>query len=116
MVRWGVALHRQLVDHHRLSCGKAAINHKTGAIDEAGFVRPEIGDGGGDIVGAPDPPHGIPARQLFENLRIAFLALYPTARLVRMVPGLTMFARTPCGPYSTAMACVRLSSPAFAAL
>src|ERR1700744_5171600 len=64
------ALQRQLVDHNALPGGQTALDDEIGAVDEAGVVRAEIGDGRCDVVRPPDPSDWVPAGKFLENLRV----------------------------------------------
>ncbi len=66
--------------------------------------------------GLPTRPTGYHLASLWNTSGSRFRRSVQDGFSVRIVPGLTAFARMPLGPYSTATDCIRLMSPALAAL
>ena len=83
-----------------------------------GVGREQPGDRPGDLLGRARPPQ----RHVLGHGRVGGLARarrVPSASIsssaigVRTQPGQTQFARTPAGPWSSAMHCVSIASAAF---
>ena len=93
-----------------------AVDGDHGAVHVGRVVREEPGDRPRDLLGRARPPQ----RHVLGHDRIGSLArgspsasISPSAIGVRTQPGQTQFARTPSGPWSSAMHWVSIASAAF---
>ena len=90
------ALDEELVGHAHLAGREPAVDREHGAAHEGRLVRGQEQHGGGHLSGVPMRPSGY--QRASRSRRSGSRASRSSQAAVRIEPGATELARTPCRP------------------